>query len=190
MRCKSFIVSLIAAATTLSLAACSSGGNDTKATAPPTTAGPWDAYNATRTDYDAKANAIAKSVADRINRGGVRCSSFGGYSFAAIEESYRRQHLPLALGAGQCDAAENVLIEVFGTSPPTAADFVAAKRALICQRARDLGRKPNGSSDFDGIPYVMAPDKTWIAEPDSFTGAKRVARALGLKAEDMCAGIR
>ena len=84
--------------------------------------------------------------------------------------------LALALGAGQCQAGtDNITIEVFGKKSPNAADFVARKRALICKKAKDLGRLPDGSSDFDGIPYVMAADKTWIVEPDSFKVNKQIA---------------
>jgi hypothetical protein len=187
-------VAILAAA----VPACSGddGASPTATTATTGTPGPtidktrWAAYNERRTGYTDEANAIAKQVAERINTGGLRCRDYSLYSFDAIAPSYRAAGLPLALGAGQCDVLdENVLIEVFGTEPPTAEDFVAAKRELLCRRARELGRKPDGTNDFDGIPYVMAPDKTWIAEPDSIAMGRRIGRALGLPAGDMCAGI-
>jgi hypothetical protein len=175
-------------------AACSSGGNNAKSqdtTTPLTASDAWASYNKARTDFDPAQTDIARQVAQRITSSGINCSGFKEYSFSSIALSYRRQGLPLALGAGACTArGEEVLIEVFGTKAPNADNFVAAKRRLICQRAKDLGRKADGSSDFDGIPYVMAPDKTWIVEPDSFDLNGHIADALKLPSADICVGIK
>ncbi len=170
---------------TVVVAACSSDGKDAGS------GKQWAEYNKSRTGFEPKQNAVAKSVADRINAGGVACTGYGDYLFGVLVKTYRAQDLPLALGAGQCQAGnDNVTIEVFGKKPPTAVDFVARKRALICKKAKDLGRLPDGSSDFDGIPYVMAADKTWIVEPDSFKVNKQIAEKLGRPSQDMCKGIK
>lgn len=179
------LVSVIAASVIAVLAFAGCSSDDSSASAQS-----WTAYNRGRTGYVAKQNAVAKSVADRLNGGGLACTDFGEYPFDYIVKTYRAQGLPLALGAGACQAdTDNVLIEVFGKSP-SAADFVARKRAVICKKAKDLGRLPDGSSDFDGIPYVMSADRTWIVEPDSFKVNKQIAKILGRPARDMCQGIK
>lgn len=151
----------------------------------------WTAYNEQHNGYDAASNAVAKSVADRLVAAGYPCAGYADYQFDLIVKAYRLQGLPLALGAGQCSVGtENVLIEVFSKQAPNAADFVATKRRLICAKAKKLGRLPDGTNDFDGIPYVMAPDRTWIVEPDTFKASRDIAAKLGRPSRDMCAGIK
>ena len=162
-------LTVLAVALALAVGVCGGGGSS----AEPRPSKQWTSYNEKRTGYDAPANAVAKSVVDRIIAAGFDCRDYGDYNFAVIANPYRLQDMPLALGAGSCNIGdENILVEVFGTAHPNAADFVAAKRASICKRAKDLGRLPDGSSDFDGIPYIMAADKTWIVEPDTFKQTK------------------
>lgn len=153
----------------------------------------WDDYNAERTKYEKKQNAVAIDVATRIAAGGVPCPDPANTRLAVIVGSYTRQGLPLPLGAAECtavaDGEENVLIEVFAKGRPNAADLVAAKRKLLCERAKDLGRLSDGTSGFPGIPYVIAADKTWVVQPDSFETNEKIAQALGRTSEDMCEGI-
>ena len=60
----------------------------------------------------------------------------------------------------------------------------------MCAKAKKLGRLPDGTSDFKGLPYLIAADKTWIIEPDTFVGARALAKPLDLPARDMCVGIK
>jgi hypothetical protein len=153
----------------------------------------WKSYNRKRKGFDATANAAARSLASTLNAGGYACANIADTSFASIATSYVKQGLPLPIGSAQCDGgadgSENILIEVFGAKHPNASDFVAAKRKLICARAKKLGRQPDGTNDFDGIPYVEAGDGTWLIEPDSFTTNDQIASIVGRSSLDMCEGI-
>lgn len=152
----------------------------------------WLTSNKGRVSYDREHNAIAMSVANMVDEA-VECKRYADTAWGGADISYLRYGLPVPLGSGSCEggmAKENILIEVFGGSPPNADDFVAAKRKLICQRALDLGRESDGTQSFDGIPYVVNADKTWLIQPDSIEVAKTVAEKLGLVAGNMCAGMK
>jgi hypothetical protein len=81
---------------------------------------------------------------------------------------------------------ENLLVEVFRPGFPNGADFMARKGDLICEKGKELGRRPDGTNDFPGIPYVIAKDKSWVVEPDSFPVNRRIAKALGVESRDAC----
>ena len=183
---KSVRMTVVAVVIAFVVVACGGGGS----TAPEHTK-QWAQYNVKRTAYTPAANAVAKSVADRITAAGIACNGYADYDFSLTERPYRLQGLPIALGAGNCSVGtEEVLIEVFGAKHPNATDFVAVKRGIICARAKKLGRLPDGSSGFDGIPYIMAPDQTWIIEPDTFKQTREIAAKLGRPTRDMCVGIK
>lgn len=191
-------------------ASCSGGGGDSADTTTSTKINPeeaaqiaarttkWNSYNATKTGFSKKQNAVAADVAARLIAGGLPCGKFTEASFNFIVGTYTTQGLPLPLGSGECfitgagvdGGDENILIEVFGTSPPDASDFIAAKRKLLCKRAKNLGRLPDGTSDFGGIPYVISEDRTWIVQPDNFETNDKIAESLGGNAKDMCEGIK
>ena len=188
------------------VAACSSGGSSATTTttdaktkdlqeqiAARTTR--WNDYNAKQKKFTAAAEAVGKDVADRIIAAAIRCDNPGPTGFGASAAPYAKQGLPIPKGSYECDGGtdgqENVLIEIYPLHKrPNAADLVAAKRKLICKRAKDLGRRAGGPNDFPGIPYVMSADKTWIVEPDQFETNQQIATALGRPSSDMCAGIK
>lgn len=135
------------------------------------------------------ANARARAIADRIVAAGVDCENYSDSLLAPLRASYVKQRLPLPHGSGQCDggpAKENVLIEVFSTDAPNATAFIARKAALLCTKGFELGRKPDGTNDFPGLPYVIAIDGSWVVEPDSKTFNEEIARALRRPAMDAC----
>ncbi len=164
----------------LLLANCSSDGTSVSS------------YNEGRKRFAPAANRNAKKVLDRIAAGGVECTNVQTEDFNSLVRAYTLQKLPLPLGSASCvgPKGENLLVEVFPSDAPNAQTFVDRKRDLICKKAKDLGRQPDGSSDFEGLPYVMAADSTWLVEPDSFAVNRQVAKALGRPARDSCAKIK
>ena len=184
------------------LSACSSSESTTSATTITTTAANraqiaarttrWHEYNRGRTKFHPADTAIARDLAERLRASAITCSDFGVLAFDITTAPYIAQGLPIPSSGSSCTGPsdEDVLFEVYRAAKrPNAADLVAAKRKLLCQRGRDLGRLPDGSSDFPGIPYVISADKVWIVEPDTFETNQRIATALGLESRDMCAGI-
>lgn len=188
-------------ALTLFAAAC--GGDDGAATS--TTFVPdletaddtwidWNNAAAVR-GYTTEANAVAAAVAADIVAAGVKCEKFLPTDFAIIATSYYKAGIPIPVGSGECDGpgdgddAENILIEVMGTSAPTGTDLVAFERDLLCETALKLGRLPDGTQNFPGIPYVIAPDNTWVIRPDTFETNQLIADALGRESLDMCEGM-
>lgn len=160
-------------------AACASGAGSTV-----------DGYNHDRTVFTTAANTRARKVIDRIVAEGVDCRNPSDSVLAPLRATYVRQRLPIPLGQGQCEggpARENVLVEVFPAHAPNAASFIARKAALLCRKGFELGRKPDGTNDFPGLPYVMAFDRSWVVEPDSKAFNVELARALHRPARDACA---
>ena len=156
-----------------------------------TTRKQWSSYNDARTKFDTKSNAVAQSVADRINAAGLPAPTTPTIPSPPSPSRPARWTCRFRSVPGHCTTAtDDVLIEVFGKKAPNAADFVAAKRRVICAKAKKLGRLPDGSSDFKGLPYLISADKTWIVEPDEFAGARALGAKLGLPVHDMCAGIK
>ncbi len=172
----------------LGLAACASSAAGTR------TPSGTVAYNASRHGFSEAANGTARGVIDRLQRAGVACTDPHPSTFALLRTTYVRQHLALPLGAVECSATfhgvtENVVVEVFRTGRPNAADFVDRKAAIICRRGIALGRKADGTNDFPGLPYVMAADKAWVLEPDTVAFNDVIATALGRPARNACGAI-
>jgi len=164
-------------------AACSRAATDADADADG-----WNAERSTR-GFDDAANQRARSVLDRLERAGVPCADAQTEDFDALVPSYRQARLPLPLGSASCTgpAGENLLVEVFRTAGyPAAGDFVERKRALICARGFELGARPDGTNDFEGVPYVMGPSHDWIIEPDSAAVNRTIAEALELRPRNAC----
>jgi hypothetical protein len=186
------------------LGACSDDGDDSASGTPTTIKPPLETRDTTWLDWNnaaaargftTEANAVAARVAKDIAAGGVACKNFEDTTFDFIATTYYRQGIPIPLGSGECEGPgakgneENILIEVLGPSAPTARDFVTSKRNLLCQQAKDDFREPDGTSSFPGIPFVMAPDETWVVQPDSFEVNREIAGALDVESRDMCEGI-
>jgi hypothetical protein len=199
---------VLVAALLLAAVGCSSSGKSsapTSTTFVPALPAPedttwlnWNNQAAVR-GYTAEANAVAKEIADKIRKAGLLCADYAESSFDVYATSYYKVGIPIPLGAGECDASEekdgseNILIEVLNSStPPTGEDFVAYRRTLLCQKAKDNLRQPDGTSGFPGIPIVMERDKVYdiVIQPDSFEYSERIAKALGLKSQDTCEGIK
>jgi hypothetical protein len=189
----------------VTFAACSSGksasSSNTTTTFKPaleTQDSTWIDWNnqAAARGFTPAANAVAKRVATKIAAAGVTCTGYLETPFDAIATSYYKVGVPIPVGSGECDGAaakdatENILIEVMGTRAPNGADLVAFKRKLVCRQAKDDGRRPDGTSDFPGLPYVIAKDNTYVVQPDSFAVNRQIAKALGLKSQDVCEGIK
>lgn len=156
----------------------------------------WNNQAAAR-GFTESANKVAADVAKRIKDGGVTCTGYFDTTFDYIATSYYKVGIPIPVGSGECagatdadDATENILIEVMDPEKPSGADLVAFKRNLLCKQAKEDGRRPDGSSLFPGIPYVMAKDKTYVIQPDAHSTAREIAKVLGLQAKDMCEGIK
>jgi hypothetical protein len=156
----------------------------------------WNNQAAAR-GFTQPANKVAADVAKKIKAGGVKCAGYFDTTFDYIATSYYKVGIPIPVGSGECsgatdadDATENILIEVMDPEKPSGADLVAFKRNLLCKRAKEDGRRPDGSSLFPGIPYVMAKDKTYVIQPDAHSTAREIAKVLGLQAKDMCEGIK
>ncbi len=177
------------------IAGCSSDGKKTEASTTQTSAAPTspiDLWNTQRAEqgFDDAANQQALDVLRGLADAGVACTDLQIEEFGALVTSYQEVSLPLPLGSASCTgpAGENVLIEVFPTQQiPTAADFVARKGELVCAKGRELGEQPDGSNDFEGLPYVEDRTAGWIIEPDSFGASREIADALDLADADMCA---
>jgi hypothetical protein len=151
------------------------------------------AYNASRHGYTDAGNRVARGIADQIVAGRIVCTGYRESPFGALQLTYAKQKVPLPLGSGECDggpARENVLIEVFRAASPNAADFIGRKAVLICRRGLELGKRPDGSNVFPGLPYVAAADHTWLVEPDSVAFAQQIGAVLGRPARDACASYR
>jgi hypothetical protein len=139
--------------------------------------------------FDDSANQRALGVLRRIGQGGVTCTDPRIESFDALVSSYREVALPLPLGSASCTgpAGENLLVEVFPTQrPPSTADFIARKRELVCAKGRELGERPDGTNDFEGLPYVEDRESGWIVEPDSFAVSRQIADVLGADSSNVC----
>ncbi len=164
----------------LALASCSSDGTSVSS------------YNEGRKRFAPAANRDAKNVLARIAAGGVECTKTQTEDFNSLVKAYTLQKLPLPLGSASCVGpnGENLLVEVFQSDAPNARTFVDRKRDLICKKAKEFGRQPDGSSDFEGLPYVISADSTWLVEPDSFAVNRQIAKALGRPARDSCAKIK
>ncbi len=149
-------------------------------------------YNRDRQRFTPAATATAKQILKRIGAAGIQCTEVQAEVFDALVLSYTKQDLPLPLGSASCVGPndENLLVEVFAREFPNADTFITRKRELICQKAKDLGRLEDGTSGFDGIPYVKAADDTWLVEPDSRLVNQEIAKALHRPARDACAGIK
>ena len=157
--------------------------------------GDWGPYNKTRKGYVAADVAKAKSILGRVNSA-MPCNRIAQYTWSLIFESYTKGKMPMALGAANCESprdptsnagidTEDILVEVYGTRP-NALDFVKAKAKRICARAKALSQSPDSKLKFEGIPYVMSADKTWVVEPDSFGTARQIGKIFGRPAQDMC----
>ncbi len=149
-------------------------------------------YNEARKRFTPGANRDAKRVLDRMTSAGVECTNSQIEDFDALVRAYTLQKLPLPMGSASCVGpnGENLLVEVFRTDAPNARTFIDRKRELICQKAKDLGRRDDGSSGFEGLPYVMSADRTWLVEPDSFAVNRQIAKALDRPSKDGCVGIK
>jgi hypothetical protein len=174
---------LVLVATAVLVVACSSSGDSATS------------WNDTRVKqgFDPKGNREALAVLDRIERAGLPCTDKQTQEFQLLVKNYTAQKIPFPLGAASCTGpgGENLLVELYRADGyPTAADFMARKRELICQKALDLGKDPKGGpNNFDGIPYVLAKDGSWVIEPDSFAVNRQLARALGLPSRNACQGM-
>ena len=152
-----------------------------------------DGYNSARHSFSAGANKTAASIAAKIVARGVTCVDYKPSAFEPLVTGYVKAHLPLPVGSGECTggpAKENVLIEVFRPTAPNGSDFMRRKGELICKKALKFGRKQDGTNDFPGLPYLIAPDKSWVVEPDSVRFARTLGRALGRPVKDACAGYK
>ena len=142
-----------------------------------------------RREFTKAANARARAIADRIAAGGVVCDNYADSVLGPLRATYAKQRIPIPLGSGQCEggpARENVLIEVFPATPPNGAAFIARKAALLCRKGFELGRNPDGTNDFPGLPYIIAGDHRWVVEPDSNAFNAQIARTLGRPARNAC----
>lgn len=171
----------VVASITLVVACSSSGGSN----------GSADDWNKTRTEFAAAPNAKALKVLARIAAAGITCTDPLPEQFGPLVPSYVAQHLPLPAGSASCTGPqeENLLVEVFPKTYPTAADFIQRKREIVCEKALRAGKLPNGKNDFPGVPYLLAADKTWVLEPDSFKVNRQLAEVFGLKSRNACAGM-
>jgi hypothetical protein len=192
------VLAALVALVLVALASCSNGGSSNDPKLPEPNDKTWLDWNkdAARRGFTPEANQVAARVAADIAKGGVTCTKYADTTFDVIATSYYKVGIPIPVGSGECvgpgtgDEAENILIEVMGTERPTGEDLVAFKRDLLCQQAKDAGRRPDGTSDFPGIPYVLAADETFVVQPDSFETNRQIAKALGLASRDMCEGIK
>jgi hypothetical protein len=183
---RSLVVAVAAVAAVVLLGACSSGGGDDSSAA--------DEWNEQRADkgFAAAGNREALDVLDRLAQAGITCTNPQEEVFNVLVVGYQKQGLPLPYGSASCEGpnGENLLVEVFRRDGyPSAADFMARKRDLVCERAFELGKTPNGPNDFAGLPYVIAKHEGWLIEPDSFAVNRQLAKALGVKSRDACAGL-
>ena len=154
----------------------------------------WNAERV-RKGFDATGNRKARSVLDRLVRAGIECTARQTESFDALIKAYTLQKLPFPLGSASCTGPgqENLLVELFPSHGyPSGTDFMARKRELICQKGLDLGKdaRPGHKNGFDGLAYVIAKDRSWVIEPDSFRVNRLLARALGLGSRNACAGMK
>jgi len=154
---------LMALGTTL--AAC--GGD-----APPASSRSWAAYNRARTGWTTEGRrAVERTAATLADRLG--CSGFATEAFRAWAKTYRAGRVPLPLAAGSCDLTggegETLLIEAFGTEPPTVADALDARSRVICPLVRKEG--------LPGQPWVRTRDRVLI-QPDRPDTARRIAGAF------------
>ncbi len=175
----------LAALAVVAGAACSSSGES---------ASDWNKERV-KIGFDKVSNRRAQAVLDRLSAAGIECTARQTESFQVLIPAYTKQDIPFPAGSVSCTGPreENLLVEAFRKDGyPTGADFMDRKRALLCQRALDLGKGalPGGGNGFDGIPYVLAEDRSWVIEPDSFAINTRIAKALGLKPRDACAGMK
>ena len=176
-------VLLAIAVVALVVAGCTSSGG-----------GSADDWNDSRKQFDPAANRQGHAVLDRLAAAGIRCESQQDEAFSVLVESYKKQELPLPQGSVSCVGPkdENLLVEVFPQHYPTASDFIARKRALICEKALKLGKQPSGKNQFEGLPYVIDQTGTWtwLLEPDSFPVNRQIAKVLRVRSINACAGIK
>jgi hypothetical protein len=152
-------------------AACGGSGTD------------WNAYNRGRSGWDDAAIAEARSVAAKIDRAGLGCDDFGIEPFSAYQKTYAKgkTNVPIALASGQCDVKpqnENVILAVFDDGKPTAADYIDAKRDLLCERLE--------KNKLPGPAYIDKAGAKWVLEPDTFKESRVLAAKLGGKVHDLC----
>ena len=148
-----------------------------------------------RIGFDRSSNRRAQAVLDRLTAAGIACTARQTESFKVLITAYTKQDIPFPMGSASCTGPrdEGLLVEVFPkVGYPSGADFMDRKRALLCQKALDLGKGalPGGRNGFDGVAYVLAEDRSWVIEPDSFAINQRIAKALGLKSRNACAGMK
>lgn len=165
--------------------ACSSGGESVS---------DWNKERV-KIGYDKVSNRRGMRVLDQLADAGIECTARQNELFKVLVTTYVKQQIPFPMGSVSCTGPgeENLLVELFRKDGyPTGADFMARKRALVCQRALDLGKGalPGGGNGFDGIAYVLAADRSWVIEPDSFVVTRQIAKALGLKSRNACAGMK
>ena len=145
--------------------------------------------------YDKVSNRRAMRVLQQMSDAGIDCNKRQAEAFKVLITTYVKQEIPFPTGSASCTGPgeENLLVEVFPKHGyPTGADFMARKRALVCQRALNLGKNaaPGGRNGFEGVAYVLAADRSWVIEPDSLAVNQRIAKALGLKSRNACAGMK
>ena len=175
-------------------AACSSSSSSSSSGSSASSASSWNDERFHK-GFDAAANREALAVLGRIGRAGVECNARQTEAFNVLIKSYTLQKLPFPLGSASCTGPDqqNLLVELFPRRGyPSGADFMARKRGLVCQKALDLGKDvlPGHKNGFKGIPYVIAKDRSWVIEPDSFRVNRLLARALGLRSLNACARMK
>ena len=180
-RFRPWAVALVA----LLAASCASGGES---------ASDWNKERV-KIGFDKVSNGRAQAVLDRLTAAGIECTDRQTESFKVLITAYTKQDIPFPMGSASCTGPrdEGLLVEVFPkVGYPTGADFMDRKRALVCQKGLDLGKGalPGGRNGFDGVAYVLAEDRSWVIEPDSFAINQRIAKALGLKSRNACAGMK
>jgi hypothetical protein len=140
------------------LGAC---GGDEKDASPP-----WVDYNRQRQGWTAEGRRAVAGVAG-VLAAQAGCSALAGENFRAWARTYRAGDLPLPLAAGSCDLGDGevVLLEAFGSEPPTVRQALAARTEAVCPLVRREG--------LPGQPYVITRDGVLI-QPDTPRTAARL----------------
>ena len=140
-------------------AACGGGGGEGR-----------DA-DASRDAWAAKALDTLRDLARDLQDTRLGCEDFEPYDFDAIASDYAGR-LPLPAAMGRCTGPDDEELELAAFDRERDRDdFVEAKTALLCRRAREIGIE----GQFPGFDYAAGP--TWVVQPDTAGVARRVAQA-------------
>jgi hypothetical protein len=181
------VILLTLGAASLTLPGCTGGrGADTGPTTTPNRR--WQAYNAERRGWTPRGTGVVVRTVERL-RDGLGCAEPKIEVFDSWALTYRRTGLPLPLAAGSCelagtDESESVLVEVFGSRPPSVDASLRARTEFVCPRVERAIRRYG--APLPGQPYVITTEGA-IIQPDRPDTARRVAALFpGSRIGDVC----